>query len=108
MMNRELYMKSITEKLTLYKLETSELDKINLYDINITSENFYAGLLNLIMGWNLRNVNFSEKNTPGIDLVDDDNKITVQVTSNNTSDKIKHTIDAVSYTHLTLPTTSRV
>ena len=93
MMNRELYMKSITEKLTLYKLETSELDKINLYDINITSENFYAGLLNLIMGWNLRNVNFSEKNTPGIDLVDDDNKITVQVTSNNTSDKIKHTID---------------
>lgn len=92
-MNRELYMKSITEKLTLYKLETSELDKINLYDINITSENFYAGLLNLIMGWNLRNVNFSEKNTPGIDLVDDDNKITVQVTSNNTSDKIKHTID---------------
>ena len=53
MMNRELYMKSITEKLTLYKLETSELDKINLYDINITSENFYAGLLNLIMGWNL-------------------------------------------------------
>lgn len=93
MMNRELYMKSITEKLTLYKLETSELDKINLYDINITSESFYAGLLNLIMGWNLRNVNFSEKNTPGIDLVDDDNKITVQVTSNNTSDKIKHTID---------------
>lgn len=92
-MNRELYMKSITEKLTLYKLETSELDKINLYDINITSESFYAGLLNLIMGWNLRNVNFSEKNTPGIDLVDDDNKITVQVTSNNTSDKIKHTID---------------
>lgn len=93
MMNRELYMKSITEKLTLYKMETSELDKINLYDINITSESFYAGLLNLIMGWNLRNVNFSEKNTPGIDLVDDDNKITVQVTSNNTSDKIKHTID---------------
>lgn len=92
-MNRELYMKSITEKLTLYKMETSELDKINLYDINITSESFYAGLLNLIMGWNLRNVNFSEKNTPGIDLVDDDNKITVQVTSNNTSDKIKHTID---------------
>ena len=36
MMNRELYMKSITEKLTLYKLETSELDKINLYDINIS------------------------------------------------------------------------
>ena len=93
MMNRELYMKSITEKLTLYKHETSELDKINLYDINITSESFYAGLINLIMGWNLRNVNFSEKNTPGIDLVDDDNKITVQVTSNNTSDKIKHTID---------------
>lgn len=92
-MNRELYMKSITEKLTLYKHETSELDKINLYDINITSESFYAGLLNLIMGWNLRNVNFSEKNTPGIDLVDDDNKITVQVTSNNTSAKIKHTID---------------
>lgn len=92
-MNRELYMKSITEKLTLYKQETSELDKINLYDINITSESFYAGLLNLIMGWNLRNVNFSEKNTPGIDLVDDDNKITVQVTSNNTSAKIKHTID---------------
>ena len=59
-MNRELYMKSITEKMTLYKMETSELDKIN---------------------------------TPGIDLVDDDNKITVQVTSNNTSDKIKLTID---------------
>ena len=53
MMNRELYMKSITEKLTLYKLETSELDKINLYDINITSENFYAGLLATVYKGNI-------------------------------------------------------
>ena len=46
----------------------------------------------MIEDLNLKNVNTIKKNAPGIDLADEGNRISIQVTSDNTSDKIKHTI----------------
>ena len=92
-MNRELYLKNIADNLALLKCKVSILGTINLYDINVVSETFYAGLINHIEGYNLINANTIEKNASAIDLFDDDKRISVQVTSDNTSEKIKHTID---------------
>ncbi|MFR7839157.1 MAG: SMEK domain-containing protein [Blautia massiliensis (ex Durand et al. 2017)] len=70
----------------------SILNAVNLYDINIIAEDFFPGLLNLIYGYELKNANHLEKNAPAIDLIDRKNRIAVQVTSDNSSTKIRHTI----------------
>ena len=91
-MNRELYLKNIADSLALLSSQVSVRNAINLYDINIVAESFYSELLNLIENLNLKNVNTIKKNAPGIDLADEGNRISIQVTSDNTSNKIKHTI----------------
>lgn len=93
MMNREIYLKDIAENLALLSGQVSLLNTINLYDINIIAEDFFPGLLKLIYGYELKNTNYLEKNAPAIDLVDLKNRIAVQVTSDNSSTKIKHTIE---------------
>lgn len=92
-MNREIYLKNIADSLALLSTQVSIRNAINLYDINIISEDFYPGLLNIIFDKKLINANNVEKNAPGIDLIDEENKLAIQVTSDNTSEKIKHTIN---------------
>ena len=92
-MNKEVYLKNIAENLALLSREVSILNAVNLYDINIIAEDFFPGLLNLIYGYELKNANHLEKNAPAIDLIDQKNRIAVQVTSDNSSTKIKHTIE---------------
>ena len=87
MMNKEVHLKNVAESLALLSREVSILNAVNLYDINIVAEDFFPGLLNLIYGYELKNVNYLEKNSPAIDLADHKNRIAVQVT------KIKHTIE---------------
>ncbi|MBK5242047.1 SMEK domain-containing protein [Clostridium sp.] len=92
MMNKEIYLKNVAESLALLSKRVELLNAVNLYDINIIAEDFFAGLLNLIFDYKLKNVNVIEKNAPAIDLIDEENKISIQVTSDNSSTKIKHTI----------------
>lgn len=93
MINKEVYLKNIAEALALLSKEVEVLNCVNLYDINIVAEDFYALLLNKIYGYNLRNLNSYENNAPAIDLVDEVKRISIQVTSDNTSEKIKKTIE---------------
>lgn len=66
--------------------------KRGLYDLNKQSERFFANVLNLAEGWNLKNLNDVIKNHPAIDLGDDSARICVQVTSENRIEKINQTI----------------
>lgn len=91
-MNKEIYLKNIADSLALLSTQVSIRNAINLYDINIVAEDFYPGLLNLVFNYQLRNINTIEKNASGIDLADEVNRVSVQVTSDNSSTKIKHTI----------------
>lgn len=93
MLNREVYLKQIIDKLALLSKQVELRGAINLYDINIIAEDFYAGLLNLIYGYKLKNANIIDKNAAAIDLFDKEARIAIQVTSNNKSTKIKHTIE---------------
>lgn len=64
----------------------------SLTDINKHAEDFYCELLNLLYGYNLKNINFDDQNAAAIDLGDQRKKIAIQVTSTASLSKIKKTV----------------
>lgn len=66
--------------------------KVNLTDAHVMSEGFYEGLLNLMYDLNLHNANSDQQNAEGIDLVDIDAKIIMQVTATCSKTKIDHSL----------------
>lgn len=91
MYNREEYIKRISKYLTTMRVEVELRNSIKWYDINIIAENFYKDLLNLY-GYNLSNLNLTNPNADSVDLIDETNKIAIQVTSRNDTTKIHDTI----------------
>jgi hypothetical protein len=91
-MNRMELINKIEEKLSFLATRIELRVGLNLLDLNIHSENFYRDLLNLIFNWNLRNLNAEQKNTPGIDLIDDSKKIIVQISSTATKEKVNKSL----------------
>jgi hypothetical protein len=65
---------------------------LNILDLHVHSENFYPGLLNLIFGWNLVNLNTVVQNAPAIDLLDQKIALVVQVSATGTKQKINSTL----------------
>ncbi|MDO5432999.1 SMEK domain-containing protein [Eubacterium sp.] len=96
---RETYLNSINDVLSYICSKTEANNSIHLFDINTHSETFYASLLNIIFDWELLNANHEEMNIVGIDLIDKQNKIAIQVTSDSSSTKIKKTIELFSQHH---------
>lgn len=92
MIDKESYLKDISDSLALLSKRVEIYNCVNFYDINIVAEDFYAELLNLIFGYELVNLNVAEKNAPAIDLSDAKNRVSIQVTSDNSSEKVKETI----------------
>jgi len=91
--NRKKYISYITHKLSGLSHEI-ELNALNgLFDINKHSENFYRDFLNLMFDWNLQNANLQEPNTPGIDLIDEDSTIVIQISSNIRKEKVQSSLD---------------
>lgn len=69
-------------------------NSINNYtDINITSENFFCDLLNILFGYHLTNANRDKSNQSGFDLIDKKNKIVFQISSTNRPQKIINSIN---------------
>ncbi len=68
-------------------------NKLNLTDINICCENDFSQILNNIYNWKLYNLNKQCKNAQAIDLIDDENRIAIQITSDISTIKIKNTVD---------------
>ena len=94
MHNREDTINSIIRHLSVLKEEVELRSKVNLQDINVHAEQFYKILLNNIFNYKLENINIVEQNAAVIDLGDSENKIAIQVTSNNSKYKIKETVKA--------------
>jgi len=69
-MKREEQIKKIARYFSVLSNEIDHLNSLNLYDINIVAETFFAHLLNLIFDLNLVNINNIAKNATAIDLVD--------------------------------------
>lgn len=95
-MHRKSYIESIGDKLSFLVSRIELRSTQNLQDLNIYSENFFRDLLNLIYGYNLKNLNSIKANTKGIDLIDNTNNIIIQVSSTATTTKINKSIKNIT------------
>jgi len=91
-MNRSMHFNYIEEKLSMLSCRIKNRGKINLLDLNIYSETFFAELVNQLLNCNLRNINAIKQNEEGIDLIDDENKIIAQVSATCTKQKIESSL----------------
>lgn len=91
-MNRSVYFNFIEEKLISLSVRIKLRGTLNLLELNIHSEGFFAELLNLIFDYSLENINRFEPNADGIDLIDKKNKLVMQVSSTGTKQKIEHSL----------------
>lgn len=92
-MNRIDYQKKVISALSWLKSQVELHNSLSLTDINHGAEDFYCGLLNLVYGYNLKNINITDQNAAAIDLGDEQNKIAIQVTSTSALAKTKYTVE---------------
>jgi tetratricopeptide (TPR) repeat protein len=78
---------SLSVLATYLKLSSGQ----NLNTPTVLAEDFCVGLLNLLYGYNLSNANATMANAPAVDLVDPYNRLAVQISINDTTEKIRHT-----------------
>lgn len=88
-MNRSPIFDYIEERLIVLAHRVEARGKLNILDLHLHSENFYRDFLNLLYDWNLENLNNVCQNVEAIDLIDNTNKIVIQVSSTNTKQKIE-------------------
>lgn len=92
----EKYNNEIIEALNNIARFAEFKNKAGRFDINKDAEEFYRGLLLRFYGWKLgENANKIDPNYIGVDLLFwgiDENKLAVQVTSENSSEKVHKTI----------------
>ena len=88
-MNRLNLFNYIEERLAVLAHRVESRGKLNILDLHLHSENFYRDFLNLLYGWKLENLNNVNQNVEAIDLIDNTNKIVIQVSSTNTKQKIE-------------------
>ena len=92
-MNIKDYIDKIAKYLARFVEEVKSYNDMNLYDINIHSENALIPILNAVFDIKLENANSShKKNYPSVDLIDDANKVAFQVTSTASLEKVKNTL----------------
>ena len=90
------YYDYIDERLNSHSLQVRRSGKLNHLSLNVHSENFYYLFLNLLYGWKLSNLNDKLQNVEAIDLIDQENKLIVQVSAINTKDKIEKSLEKKS------------
>lgn len=91
-MNTKKITERISELMSRFRVEVENLNSLNLYDINIHAENVIIPILNSVYGMNFKNANLEDKNAAAIDLIDNENRVAIQVTSTPNIGKIKHTL----------------
>ncbi len=89
-MNRSDY---IVEKIDTLATRINSKGRLNILNLHVHSEDFYAFLLNELYGWQLKNANSSKQNVEGIDLIDHANKFIIQVSATNTKQKVESSLD---------------
>ena len=99
-MSRPNHIDFITTKLSALATEIKLCGKLNFLDRHLHAETFYAYFFNELFGWKLQNLNAIKPNATAIDLIDQTNKIVVQVSATATKDKVESALtkDLSAYT----------
>lgn len=98
--NRSAIFNACEQKLALLCCRVELRGRLNILDLNIHCEDFYAGLLNILYSYQLKNINAYNQNAEGLDLVDSTSKIVLQVSSTATKQKVNSALskDLSAYT----------
>ena len=96
-MKSKEYFDLCINKLAVLAHEVELRNSVNILDLNIYCEDFFARLLNLLFGHTLTNMNAMQQNAASIDLIDKTNKVILQVSSTATQNKVQ---TALSHTTL--------
>lgn len=91
-MNRSTNQEEFNDTLIRFNHKIESLGNINVLSNHIYSENFLRDLLNIVYGYSLHNQNKIEKNAQAFDLIDNINKIIIQVSATSTKQKIENTL----------------
>jgi hypothetical protein len=100
MSEREILLKKIIDEFSILENKIDKHNNLNLTDINLFSEDFFASILNIIFRYNLKP--FKKINYPAIDLGDKENSIAFQITSTKTKKKIQKTLNGFKNQNLHL------
>ena len=93
MFSRGDMLKQIEEDLAILTVRVKISNSQGRTDINSHAEDFYCGLLNIILNCNLENLNLMEMNFAAIDLADRKGRLCVQVTSTEGRTKVDKTLE---------------
>jgi hypothetical protein len=91
-LNSQRYFNNISECLEVLAQRIKSNGKLNILDLNIHAETFYRDLINIVYKYELKSANVLVANFEAIDLIDETNKIIVQVSSTATKQKIESTL----------------
>lgn len=87
-MNRSHIFQLCAMYLATLRVRVEMLGKLNILNLHVHCEDFYAGLLNRLYSLQLKNMNAYVQNAEGIDLIDSVAKVLLQVSSTATAQKV--------------------
>lgn len=90
--NREILTAKLNHQLGTLVSRVELAARNNLSSANVVAETTLTGLLNQVFGWNLVNANAISQNYPGVDLIDQERNIAVQITSTRSVEKVRNTL----------------
>lgn len=95
-MRRQDLIDQTVDYLAYLKAKVEISNSIRLMDINRLAEDFYCGLLNLVYGYSLVNINIDDRDAASIDLGDKSPgvRLAIQVTSTKDFKKVRDTFNS--------------
>lgn len=90
--DRQTALDAINTVLGLDQLKIERNQAIGDYSLNIHGENYFRDIFNHVFNRGFKNANYGDVNAAYIDLVDDENKEFVQITTTRTKEKIENTL----------------
>src|SRR5690606_24643768 len=93
---RGIIIGGLIDDLSILESQINMRCQVGLTDLNKFCEDFFKEVINISYNINLKNLNESRSNAPGLDLGDKKNKIAYQITSTSTSLKINNTLEKIS------------
>lgn len=84
---------NISRGLAITRYDIEHHQGVNDLSLNIHGENYFRDIFNYVFDLNLQNANFESFNFPSIDLIDKDAKITYQITTTKSKEKIDKTLE---------------
>ena len=98
-MNTRALFGNLTTKFGIIRSKLELESSTSFYGLNNELESIVVEILNEVYGYDFKSTNLSNFNCAGIDAIDNDNKIMLQITSTCTRRKINETITKIIQNH---------